>query len=132
MATAAGAIFTQDIEDLPDGVQVGDDAPAKAPIQPPQRKSEAAPVAGVSAGGVRVKVKDFSEKRGTNDKGEWIKTTIHATDGKGYSTFDLGLVKAARAAQEAGDEIALTFTETKYGRDIKTLVAVEREAGAEG
>ena len=45
MATAAGAIFTQDLEDLPEGVDpVGSDetpTPPRQPIQPPQRKASA-------------------------------------------------------------------------------------------
>lgn len=50
MATAAGSIFTQDVEDLPEGTYVEDEAPAARP-SPPQRRPEPQPQAQASGHG---------------------------------------------------------------------------------
>lgn len=50
--TAASDVFAQDLEDLPAEIRaevVGEEAPAKPVLQPPQRKSEPAPTATVAA-----------------------------------------------------------------------------------
>lgn len=50
--TAASDVFAQDLEDLPAEIRAevaGDEAPAKPVLQPPQRKSEPAPVAAAPA-----------------------------------------------------------------------------------
>jgi hypothetical protein len=64
MATAAGAIFTQDIEDLPEGVADEATGDVKPPIQPPQRKSQAAPTpAPATSNGDAVKISEAQAKR---------------------------------------------------------------------
>lgn len=136
MATAAGAIFTQDVEDMPDGMDGnGQPGATKPPVQPPQRKSQQ-PGAGhapVGAGStVRVKVTDVDAKAGTGQNGKaYTKFTISASDGKRYGTFSDSHQKIAREALAGALEVDLTFTESKYGRDIQAIALVEREPGAD-
>jgi hypothetical protein len=129
MATAAGSIFTQDIEDLPDGVAQDGNGEKKAPINPPQRKAAAPAGAGTT---VRVKVTGIESKKGTNDKGPWEKWGIAASDGKKYGTFDAGHRQTAEDAQSAGLEVDVTYTTGKYGNDLQAITIVEGEPGADG
>lgn len=132
MATAAGAIFTQDIEDLPDGVDHADVKPA---VQQPQRK--AAPAAAKPPAGagtvVTIQIKDISKKEGVGEKGPWLKTTIEATTGQRYGTFDTEIAKLAREAMQEGTTVEIAYTEDKYGKTIQSLAVVrDREPGVEG
>jgi hypothetical protein len=136
MATAAGAIFTQDIEDLPEGLD-GDGvkrpaAAAPKPVQQPKRHDRSAPAGAGTT--IRIRVKDIAKKTGTNEKGEWTKWTVIALDGKGYGTFDSKVRDTAAAALRDKAELDATFTESKYGRDLTALtraVVAEREPGDE-
>lgn len=131
MATAAGAIFTQDIEDMPEGV--GEDEPRRPPVQPPQRK--AAPAAGAKGPieTVRIKVKSIAQNSGANDRGEpWTRTVLLGDDGHKYGSFDTAVKGIGEEAREAGLAIDLTYSQGKYGRDIQTIALVDREPGAEG
>lgn len=132
MATAAGAIFTQDIEDLPEGVlddETTATAPAKPPIQPPQRKTSSAPPAGAGTV-VVVSVRDIAEKTGQNETGQWTKTNITGGDGKTYGTFDAEMAKIATDAKKAGAQVQIAYTESKFGRVIQTISVVDpRQAG---
>lgn len=133
MATAAGAIFTQDIEDLPDGVDTGDGAPAKPPIQPPQRKSVSRPANG-AATVVTVGVRGLTEKKGMGEKGPWTKFNVSCDDGKTYGTFDAEIASIARSAAGSKDRVEIAFTESKFGRDIQTIglvTALDREPGGD-
>lgn len=130
MATAAGAIFTQDIEDLPEGLDASDAPAKKAPVQQPQRKSAAAAAAATN-GSARIKVAGLHQEPKDGPNGKWTKYLIRGEDGKTFATNKAELFAIAEAAQAAGGEIDITFTETKFGRDIKTLVEVEREPGAD-
>lgn len=133
MATAAGAIFTQDIEDLPDGVDHADVKPA---VQQPQRKAPAPaatakPPAGAGAV-VVIRIKDITKKEGVGDKGPWTKTTIEAITGQRYGTFDTEIAKLAREAMASDAEVEIAYTEDKYGKTIQSFSQVGREPGAEG
>lgn len=137
MATAAGAIFTQDVEDLPEGVEPHEsDQPARPPIQPPQRRSEQGrrPAAPSGAGSTVVTtVRDVSEKTGTNQQGKpWTKFTVHGADGQPYGTFDTEIARIARSAKAEHAPVEIVFTQGKYGRDIESIGYAEREVGAEG
>lgn len=46
------------------------------------------------------------------------KYTITASDRQTYSTLKKALAESAKAAQEAGSEIELTWKQTQYGRDV--------------
>lgn len=137
MATAAGSIFTQDIEDLPDGVaqdQAADDAPAprRGTTQPPQRK--AAPPAGAGTT-TQITVRGVTEKKGTNDRGPWTLFGVVGDDGKTYKTFDVEIATLAREAAKSKVLIEVTYTENKFGRDLQSASHPEpasREPGGEG
>lgn len=134
MATAAGAIFTQDIEDLPEGVETnGSQAERKAPIQPPQRKSQ--PSAAAPSAGAAIITTTFTHavaKDGQGAKGPWTKTTFTAADGKTYGTFDSELTRIGREAISSGASLEMSFIEGKYGRDIQTLAFADRQPGEDG
>ena len=136
MATAAGAIFTQDTEDLPEGIETGPSTERKAPPAPPQRKAAPAASQAAPAGAgtvVTLRIKDITKKEGVGEKGPWTKTTIIGLDGQRYGTFDLEVAKIAREAMASEAAIEIAYTEDKYGRTIQSLaVAGEREAGQEG
>lgn len=136
--TAASDVFSQDIEDLPEGIReavAGDEGaaparPAAAPIQPPQRKSQATAAPAGNLATTKVTLSDISEFTGTNDKGPWTKWSWKGSDGKKYSTFDTRT--KAIVGDAVGHPVELSFVEDKYGRNIKTIAIVDREAGAEG
>jgi len=135
--TAASDVFSQDIEDLPEGVREavaegegGTSAPAKPPVQPPQRKSQVAAPAGNLAL-TKVRVSGLRSKDGSGAKGPWTKWSFQA-GGKWYATFDTVVAKTLQDAEAGGDMVELTFTEDNYGRNIKTIAMADREAGAEG
>lgn len=131
MATAAGAIFTQDIEDMPEGVEHAEDAPDQRPkTQAPQRKASAPPAGAGTV--VTVSVTGTTKKSGTNDHGPWTLYTIFASDGKGYKTFDGQIDKMAIDAKASGAQLRITYTEDRYGRNITGCEHVEREPGSEG
>jgi hypothetical protein len=131
MATAAGAIFTQDIEDLPDGVETNGGAERKAPIQPPQRKSQAAkPSEGLAV--VTTRFTHLESKDGVGAKGPWTKVTFTAADGRKYGTFDTEIARLGREAVASGAQVEASFTDGKYGRDLQTLAFVDREPGEDG
>lgn len=136
MATAAGAIFTQDIEDLPEGVgQDEGGAESRRTVQQPQRKSQQAPAGGAPKGSgtvVTVRVTGIAKKEGQGQKGPWTLTTVTGADGHAYKTFDVKLAGLAADARETGLPVEIAYTEDKYGRNIQTLAIVEREPGAEG
>lgn len=131
MATAAGSIFTQDIEDLPDGVETTDQS-AKPKVDPPKRKEASQPsTAGTST--IRITVAGISSVKGTNDKGPWEKWTIRDAEGKKYGTFNNDHRTIFADAQEAGSPVDVTFVEGKYGRDVHAVSIVEqREPGSDG
>lgn len=131
MATAAGAIFTQDIEDLPDGVAEREhttDETSKSSSNPPapQRKAPPSTASGEQA---TIRIKQITQKQGHGDNGPWTKFTIEAQDGTRYGTFDVELATAAKNA--GANEVRVTFREGKYGRDLIALLVVDREPGDE-
>lgn len=133
MATAAGSIFTQDLEDQPEGMETGDsNGQPKPAAKPPQRKTQTAPAQGAGST-ARIKVAGITSKKGVGNKGPWEKWTIAGSDKKNYGTFDTAIRDDAQSAQEAGLEVDVTFIEGQYGREIQALVVVEqREPGSDG
>lgn len=129
MATAAGAIFTQDVEDMPEGT-VGDEHDQRpASIKPPQRKATAPAGAGST---VTVSVLGLTSKDGVGNNGPWTKWTISASDRKTYGTFDAEVKRIAEEAKRDGVQVEIVYTEGKYGRDIHSISRAEREPGVEG
>jgi hypothetical protein len=131
MATAAGAIFTQDIEDMPEGT-VDDEheaRPARTAIKAPQRKAATPSGAGST---VTVSVLGIVSKDGVGNNGPWTKWTVSASDRKNYGTFDAEMARIAEDAKRDGVAVEIAYAEGKYGRDIQAIARAEREVGAEG
>lgn len=136
MATAAGAIFTQDIEDLPEGVaQSESNGERKPAVATPQRKSQAAKPANGAASVFLTRVKDISKKEGTGNKGPWTKWTITSVSGQAFGTFDTAHRDIAAEAMRTEAAVEIAYTEGKYGKDIQSIgfpePAGEREPGAD-
>ena len=79
--------------------------------------------------------KQEKKKDGTMMKSQLF--IIIAADKKEYKTFSESLAKLAKEAKEAGVMATITFEETQYGLDLKSLVHCvpepgEREPGGEG
>jgi hypothetical protein len=129
MATAAGAIFTQDIEDMPEGAVDDEPRHAKPPIRAPQRKAAAPSGAGST---VTVSVLGIVSRDGVGNNGPWTKWTISASDRKNYGTFDAEMKRIADDAKRDGAQVEIAYTESKYGRDIQAITIAERVPGAEG
>lgn len=119
--TAASDIFTQDIEDLPEGVDHGESAPE--PIKPPARKSApAAPVEGAQT--ATFIPADVSTKSAPD--GKWTKYGVKSPEGVWYSTFDKTLGAMAEGAKNLGQAIVIGFVVDANGyKNIKTLEVKE-------
>lgn len=119
LATAAGDIFTQDIEDLPPEIAEGlenDGEPAKEPIKKAEKKADA------EAGVVTFVPVEVQTKTGEGDKGPWTKYGVKAPDGKVYGTFDENY--GALAQDSAKDKLAVTvqwFLEKGKYLSIKSM-----------
>lgn len=110
MVLACSDQFAQDLEDLPPEIvasMVGEDQPAKAPIQPPQRKSTAPepPKPSVMDGPAferpSLMVVKVEPRTYTKDGKQNIFYTVHFSDGRKGSTF---LESMANLASELRDD----------------------------
>ncbi len=81
-ATAASEVFTQDVEDLPEGMAQNEGSPSSKPSVNASDVKVSAP-----ANGKIGTVEDVSIKTGTGKKGDWKKYGVKI-DGTYYSTFD--------------------------------------------
>lgn len=126
-ATAASDVFDQDLEDLPEGMEVGE---KKAPLKEPGKKvdTKKAPPAGESLTGI---ITEIDSKQGETKGKPWIRYDL-LIDGVKYSTFSDTFADIARTAKESGASVTIAFTVGERGNTIKTLGVAEREAGAEG
>lgn len=104
-ATAASAVFTQDLEDLEaevrESIIEAERGPEKEPIKPAEKKTEA------EAGVVTFVPVEVQTKQGKGDKGPWTKFGIKAPDGKVYGTFDENF--GALAEGSVKDKLAVTI-----------------------
>jgi hypothetical protein len=135
--TAASDVFTQDIEDLPEGMEV-DSKPE--PVKQPQRASETktqapAPTENLAppdelALGIEatVEVAKVSEKSGTNAKGRaWTLYGIQTSDGWWVNTFDTKHADIAKEAEASHRKVVIEYEEGKNGKG-KNLVSIRFEA----
>lgn len=127
MATAAGAIFTQDLEDLPPGVG-GVDGATPGPVAGKPvavvRKPAAVATAGTT---VTVPLASVTSEQKISGAGKaFTKYTITAGDGQTYGTITAAHADVAREAQAAGLPVLLTYVVSKFGRDVTAV----REAPA--
>lgn len=121
LATAAGDIFTQDLEDLPPEIVEGLEGgalPAKDPIKKAEKKSEAAEAGVVTFVPVEVLL---SHSKPDAEKA-WTRFGIKAPDGKVYGTFDENF--GALAQDSAKDKLEITvqwFIEKGKHLSIKAM-----------
>jgi hypothetical protein len=107
--TAASDVFAQDIEDLPDELReavAGEDAPAKPAIQPPQRKSEAAPAGDVISEGQAKRFYAISKQHGHDDGGKaWLRQHYQIESDREIpkARYD-AIVKAVQESRQPGGE----------------------------
>jgi hypothetical protein len=132
-ATGASDVFDQDLEDLPEGM-VGNMSDAKPPIKQPQKK-ESAPQKKATPGACSriIIVKEVTEQTETKE-GKKMQTPLNhiiSDDGTDFRTFEKKDAEVATA--NIGKQVNITFNETKWGNDLKTIEAVaERAPGEEG
>lgn len=115
--TAASDIFTQDIEDLPEGMEPTEQE-ARAPIKGPEPKAKA-PASGNTVTFVPEVV---SKKSGEGAKGPWTKYGIKSPEDEWYGTFDETLGAIAVQAKDESKAVNLTF---KVDGQYKTVVSLE-------
>jgi hypothetical protein len=130
MATAAGAIFTQDIEDLPEGV-AQDEGERKPTPQPAQRASKPAAASATAGTAATITVRDIAKKEGHGDQGPWTKWTIVAADGNKYGTFDAELARIAREASQLGGKLEISYSKGNYGLNLLSARPADRQPGDE-
>ena len=142
-ATAASDIFTQDIEDLPEGIQL-DDKPAKPVIAQPQRKQEDKPKDKIptptenTASGedtpqdnrVPVVITDVRFKEGTNKNGKPYKlfsVLVKNESGQDetYGTFDEKLATFAKDNKGTGVILLATIEPSKNPKYDSTLLSLD-------
>lgn len=122
--TAASDIFTQDIEELVDnGVMTPKQEANEKTVKPPQKKAEPESSA---VNTITAIVSDVRKTTGINKKTQepWTKFIVKCGDVE-YSTFSETYAKVAKDAKEAGVETIINFTTTKFGNEIKAIVASE-------
>jgi hypothetical protein len=123
--------FAQDLEDLPEEIResvVGDEAQAKPPIQPPQRKGNgngakkpAESQAATAPGALLVtqaKVCTY-DKKGKDGEPTGETATFYAvtfSDGREASTFDTKIFEAAEKFRAANVPVEMRREETKPGK----------------
>jgi len=100
----------------------------KPPLSKPGSKSEAT----AEGQTVTVGIKDVTSKSGEKNGKPYTIFSIFDDAGIKYGTFDKALADLASCAQTDGSKVTIGFTEGKFGRNITTLTAVERQAGEEG
>lgn len=132
--TAASDVFDQDLEDLPEGMEVGQNG--KPPIKEPQKKKTEQPQPDNAPPIVITTIKKVTMTSGKKKDGSpWTLYAIHAEDGERYSTFDKSMAEIAKAFGEKKTRCTITFEATDKGKnltEIKEYTDEEREPGSEG
>lgn len=135
MATGCSAMFTQDLEDLPEDLRGGDDHRStngrKTAPQPP--KPATTPASGLEG---PFTITDVKEKSGSNAKGPWTQYAVTFSDGKRASTFSKTHGELAIGAHRLGSAVLRRLE--RQGDflniiDLQDAPATEsREPGEEG
>jgi len=129
--TAASDIFDQDIEDLPDGMEMGDGK--KPPLQEPQKKTPEASKEGlltVTAPVVNIKVKEDFDK---NKKPYTLYTIVCLTDGKEveFKTFSKSIYDVVDREKDLTTQFKIQYKTSKFGNDIESLSVVKQDENAQ-
>lgn len=127
-ATAASDVFDQDLEDLPEGMELGE---KKTPLKEPQKKvpekKDDAPLVAT------VKIQSVASKKGKKKDGtEYTIYTIIDESGEKFGTFSDTFADLANSACSSGDPVTITYTVGQYGNKVATLELTEREVGTDG
>jgi hypothetical protein len=126
--TAASDIFDQDLEDLPEGMEVG--ANGKQPIKEPQKKqSEKEPQNPICSIVVKEVIKQTKNKDGEVMKSPRFR--IVSEDGGEFITFSQTLAKTASDIKGTPAILNIEYTVGKYGNDVVNLKVVEPEEAQE-
>jgi len=131
-ATAASAIFNQDLEDMEEEIRdavIGDAPPTKEPIKEPEAKpTQQSPVTSqAQSEGLQIKsVRKL--KSGTSDKGEWNLWLITDAAGTEYKTFDDSSAALAKTAHEQKKGVKIESAAGPKGNDLKSIVMVGESA----
>jgi len=116
--TAASDIFDQDLEDLPDGMEIG--ANGKPPIQEPKKKTADAPKDKPKSETAIITVKDVrrqdKKKDGTPMKSPLYIITSDA--GVDYKTFSESIAKIASKEKGTGIELHVEYKKDSFGNTI--------------
>jgi hypothetical protein len=117
--TAASDIFDQDIEDLPEGLEVGQNG--KPTIKEPQKKASQKPPEGIPA--VTAKIKEITKTSGKKKDGsDWTLFVIHTEDGEKYGTFSKSMADAAMKFLADKKIVDIVFEATDKGKDLKEIM----------
>jgi hypothetical protein len=123
-ATAASAIFAQDLEDLQEEIRetiIEEESERRPNIKEPEAKTEsqkpadAKTVKGVLVTAVKVL------KTGSNTKGEWTMRKVVFSDGIEAITFDDGDAAVADRARTENRAVVREVAKTDKGYDLKSL-----------
>jgi hypothetical protein len=130
--TAASDIFDQDLEDLPEGMEVGING--KPPIKEPQKKKpEGEKSESSTLPTVTVAVEKVTSTSGKKrDGSDWTLYIIHAGNQK-YSTFSKTQAETAKKSIDEKVNCLITYEETEKGLNLKEIaLEAVREPGEEG
>ena len=121
--TAASDIFTQDIEDLPEGME-SDEPKKDAPKAPVAKNALPAKPAGEKPDDtVEFIPRDVNVKSGEKDGKAWTKLAIQSPGGDWFSTFDTAAEVIAKEAMQKGEQLRIGYkTDGKY----KNIVSIEK------
>lgn len=123
--TAASDIFTQDIEDLPEGMVP--EATAPAAVAPPKvRDAAASPEpAGAAEWEVSFVPTAVSKKAGEKNGKTWTKYGVKSPSGEWFGTFDSELGELAEQAKEEKFSVCVSY---KIDGAYKNIVWLEKVA----
>ena len=101
--TAASDIFTQDIEDLPEGMaQEVEGESSKPPIKEPQERKD-------GGNSVTFVPSTVSVKEGQGKNGAWVKFGVKSPSGEWYGTFDKAFGALAQEAKASSKPVIVGF-----------------------
>lgn len=120
--TAASDIFDQDLEDLPEGLEVGANGKtSKPPIQDPQKKGNGKPPETPS---VTVAVDKVEIKTGSSKGKAWTLYIIHA-GGEQYNTFSESFSKLAQKSFDDQINAVISWSQTEKGKKLENITLEE-------
>jgi hypothetical protein len=117
---AASDIFDQDLEDLPEGMELGING--KPPIKMPKQKetsSENGKTKNTET--IVTGIDKITQKEGKKKDGKLYTLYQIVAGEKTYSTFDKKIFEEVKAAIQGGLQVTMEFKQTQYGLEIVSL-----------